>query len=56
MNRIKRRYFVWLVVGIIFIGSFVGFRIPAGQADAVARPQIDLQIPDTTEIALFALG
>ena len=28
----------------------------SGQGHAVARPEIDLQVPETTEIALFALG
>ncbi len=28
----------------------------AGQGDIVARPEIDLQFPESTEIALFALG
>jgi len=28
----------------------------AEQGNAIARPEIDLQIPEATEIALFALG
>jgi len=28
----------------------------SGQGNAVAQPEIDLRIPETTEIALFALG
>ncbi len=28
----------------------------SGQDHAVAQPEIDLQVPDTTETALFALG
>jgi len=56
MNNKKREYFVWLVVGLIFLGGFIGTGVSAGQAGVIARPQIDLQRPETTEIALFALG
>jgi len=56
MDDKRRRYFPWCVVGIIFLSGFIGIGASAVQADIGARPQIDLQSPETTEIALFAFG
>ena len=48
---------IWLPTGLI-VDSFTAKVSSAysGQGHAVTRPEIDLQVPETTEIALFALG
>lgn len=77
MDDKKRKFFVWFVVGMIFLGGFVflgvylssnstqtspfsflpeGVGAHAVQDGGVAWPKIDLQRPETTEVALFALG
>jgi len=48
---------LWLQTGLI-VDSLTAKVSSAysGQGHAVTRPEIDLQVPETTEIALFALG
>lgn len=50
----------WLSTGPIG-GAFISMKSKVSMAYAeqlreVAQPEVDLQIPETTEIALFALG
>ncbi len=67
----KRLGFTLLLSGFIGVGLLLSFDLIgdesasfmpkantayADQGDGVARPEIDFQFPEATEIAIFALG